>query len=176
MTSGPAASSTQHPTQDVEGDAKDARLPEFFLHSLQIRGFRAIKEATLTFQPGLNVIIGANNAAKTAAIDALRLVFALGATRSGRTRSDYAQQTFIWTEIPLEPNRSALSQPSMAVANPIYLHSFMNWRAQMRLGCWAEHPVLNSWSSGCHTKPNSSSVRQKVDSNTFATSSAGGRC
>lgn len=55
-----------------------AGLPAFFLHSLQIQGFRSIEDATFTFQPGLNVIIGANNTAKTAVIDALRIVFSLG--------------------------------------------------------------------------------------------------
>jgi putative ATP-dependent endonuclease of OLD family len=54
------------------------QLPDFFLHSLHVRNFRAIDDAIFTFQPGLNVIIGANNAAKTAAIDALRLVFGQG--------------------------------------------------------------------------------------------------
>jgi putative ATP-dependent endonuclease of OLD family len=53
-------------------------LPLFFLHSLRVKGFRSIQDATFTFQPGLNVIIGANNAAKTAVIDALRLIFNLG--------------------------------------------------------------------------------------------------
>jgi putative ATP-dependent endonuclease of OLD family len=53
-------------------------LPLFFLHSLMVEGFRSIEKATFTFQPGLNVIIGANNAAKTAVIDALRIVFNLG--------------------------------------------------------------------------------------------------
>ncbi|MFI1996308.1 AAA family ATPase [Actinoplanes sp. NPDC020271] len=52
--------------------------PAFFLGSLRINNFRAIRDATFTFQPGLNVIIGANNAAKTAAIDALRLLLGLG--------------------------------------------------------------------------------------------------
>lgn len=52
--------------------------PALFLHSLRVRNFRAIDDATFLFQPGLNVIIGANNAAKTAAIDSLRLVFGQG--------------------------------------------------------------------------------------------------
>ena len=55
-----------------------AALPLFFLHSLQIEKFRSIEKETFTFQPGLNVIIGANNTAKTGVIDALRIVFSLG--------------------------------------------------------------------------------------------------
>lgn len=55
-----------------------AAAPAFFLHSLHVEGFRSLEDATFHFQPGLNVIIGANNAAKTAVIDALRIVFGLG--------------------------------------------------------------------------------------------------
>jgi putative ATP-dependent endonuclease of the OLD family len=78
LTSGPAEGSCQGLTASISGATARAQLPEFFLHSLHVRNFRAINEATFTFQPGLNVIIGANNAAKTAAIDALRVVFGLG--------------------------------------------------------------------------------------------------
>ncbi|WP_433530622.1 ATP-dependent nuclease [Micromonospora sp. CA-263727] len=53
-------------------------LPVFFLHDLRVAGFRAICDSTFTFQPGLNVLIGANNAAKTGVIDALRLLLSLG--------------------------------------------------------------------------------------------------
>lgn len=53
-------------------------LPLFFLHTLQVQNFRSLEDVTFTFQPGLNVIIGANNAAKTAVVDALRHVFSLG--------------------------------------------------------------------------------------------------
>lgn len=60
------------------GDGSTNGLPLFFLHSLKIEGFRSIEKATFLFRPGLNVIIGANNAAKTAVIDALRIIFNLG--------------------------------------------------------------------------------------------------
>jgi putative ATP-dependent endonuclease of OLD family len=54
------------------------QLPLFFLHSLSVENFRSLENATFNFQPGLNVLIGANNAAKTAVVDALRIVFSLG--------------------------------------------------------------------------------------------------
>lgn len=66
----------QEPVARVE--ARGPTAPALFLHSLRVQNFRAIADVTFTFQPGLNVIIGPNNAAKTAAIDALRLVFAQG--------------------------------------------------------------------------------------------------
>ena len=62
----------------VGGEATVAELPLFFLYSLKVEGFRSVEKAVFTFQPCLNVVIGANNAAKTAVIDALRIVFNLG--------------------------------------------------------------------------------------------------
>ncbi|WP_413826200.1 ATP-dependent nuclease [Methanobrevibacter sp. UBA337] len=44
-----------------------------YLKYLTIKNFRAIKETTLNFNKGVNVLIGANNSGKTAVIDALRL-------------------------------------------------------------------------------------------------------
>ncbi|GGQ43070.1 hypothetical protein GCM10010166_09160 [Couchioplanes caeruleus subsp. azureus] len=73
---------TSEPAQALIGnivdDAPSTRAPDFFLKSLKVTNFRAIRDATFTFQPGLNVLIGANNAAKTAGIDALRLLLGLG--------------------------------------------------------------------------------------------------
>jgi len=55
-----------------------SEAPLLFLQSLQVNNFRALKDALFQFQPGLNVIIGANNAAKSAVIDVLRVVFGIG--------------------------------------------------------------------------------------------------
>jgi len=52
-----------------------------YLKSLQIENFRCIKNLTLEFNKGLNVIIGENNTGKTAVIDALRLSFSIGIER-----------------------------------------------------------------------------------------------
>ncbi|MGH3866963.1 MAG: AAA family ATPase [Pseudonocardiaceae bacterium] len=57
---------------------EETRAPRVFLRRLEIKNFRAIRQSTFTFQPGLNVLIGANNAAKTAVVDALRLIFSIG--------------------------------------------------------------------------------------------------
>ena len=78
MISASAEGSPEDLTTSIEGGIVQTQLPEFFLHSLHVSNFRALDDAIFTFQPGLNVIIGANNAAKTAAIDALRLVFGQG--------------------------------------------------------------------------------------------------
>ena len=47
-----------------------------YLAQLTIKNFRRIIDATLLFQPGLNVIVGPNNIGKTAVVDALRALLA----------------------------------------------------------------------------------------------------
>lgn len=47
-----------------------------YLAQLSITNFRKLGKAELTFQPGLNVLVGANNVGKTAVIDALRSLLA----------------------------------------------------------------------------------------------------
>ena len=47
-----------------------------YLSHLSITNFRKLRKAALTFQPGLNVLVGANNVGKTAVVDALRALLA----------------------------------------------------------------------------------------------------
>lgn len=47
-----------------------------YLAQLNITNFRKLKKAELSFQRGLNVLVGANNAGKTAVVDALRSLLA----------------------------------------------------------------------------------------------------
>jgi putative ATP-dependent endonuclease of OLD family len=47
-----------------------------FLAELKISNFRKIASATIHFQPGLNILVGANNVGKTAVVDALRALLA----------------------------------------------------------------------------------------------------
>lgn len=44
-----------------------------YLKELKIRNFRSIKDITLCFSPGINILIGENNAGKTTIIDVLRI-------------------------------------------------------------------------------------------------------
>lgn len=46
------------------------------LAKLVIKNFRKLKHAQLSFQPGLNVLVGSNNVGKTAVVDALRALLA----------------------------------------------------------------------------------------------------
>lgn len=46
------------------------------LGKLVIKNFRKLKHAELSFQPGLNVVVGSNNVGKTAVVDALRALLA----------------------------------------------------------------------------------------------------
>lgn len=49
-----------------------------YLNYLLIKNFRAIKELKLEFNKGLNILVGENNAGKSAIIDALRICFSYG--------------------------------------------------------------------------------------------------
>jgi putative ATP-dependent endonuclease of the OLD family len=52
-----------------------------YLSNLHIKGFRGIREITLKFQKGLNVLVGENNCGKTSVADALRLLLSAGSFR-----------------------------------------------------------------------------------------------
>lgn len=47
-----------------------------YLARLKIVNFRRLKKSILTFQPGLNVLVGPNNVGKTAVVDSLRSILA----------------------------------------------------------------------------------------------------
>ena len=52
-----------------------------YIEKFIIKNFRGIKDISLTFNKGLNVLIGENNAGKTAIIDALRICLSYGNQR-----------------------------------------------------------------------------------------------
>jgi putative ATP-dependent endonuclease of the OLD family len=55
-----------------------------YLNTLRIQGFRRFNDLSLKFKEGLNVIVGPNNAGKTAIVDALRVL--LSANDEGNLR------------------------------------------------------------------------------------------
>jgi putative ATP-dependent endonuclease of the OLD family len=58
-------------------------MTEMYLRLLEVAGFRAIDRLVLEFRPGLNVLIGENNSAKSAVVDALRLALGFGEQTRG---------------------------------------------------------------------------------------------
>jgi len=52
-----------------------------YLEKFTIKNFRGIENITLNFNKGLNILIGENNAGKTAILDALRLCLSYGNQR-----------------------------------------------------------------------------------------------
>jgi len=56
------------------------------LTKVRIEGFRKVKAAEMLFRPGLNIVVGENNAGKTAVIDALRAL--LSTAEEGTLRLD----------------------------------------------------------------------------------------
>jgi putative ATP-dependent endonuclease of OLD family len=51
-----------------------------YVAKADINNFRNLQDFSITFQPGLNVIVGENNTGKTNVLDALRLVLSAGST------------------------------------------------------------------------------------------------
>ena len=49
-----------------------------YLARLTIEGFRRLAKIELRFREGLNVLVGPNNAGKTAVVDALRVLLSAG--------------------------------------------------------------------------------------------------
>lgn len=49
-----------------------------YLHKFRIKRFRSIKEMDITFNKGINIIIGENNSGKSSIIDALRICLSFG--------------------------------------------------------------------------------------------------
>lgn len=78
-----------------------SRYTTMHLKSLRIQGFRRLNDLTLSFKSGLNVIVGPNNAGKTAIVDALRVL--LSASDEGNLRL---------TELDLHQAASGVRSPS----------------------------------------------------------------
>jgi len=49
-----------------------------FLKKFKIKNYRCIKDASIDFNKGVNILIGENNSGKTAVLDALRVCFSYG--------------------------------------------------------------------------------------------------
>src|SRR5574344_1256745 len=52
-----------------------------FIEKLEIKNFRGIKKAEISFNKAINILIGSNNIGKSAIIDSLRLVFSYGSSQ-----------------------------------------------------------------------------------------------
>ncbi len=74
-----------------------------YLEQLEIKNFRGIKEAVLTFNKNVNILVGSNNVGKSTIIDALRLVFGYGSTQK---RDIYINETDF--HIPSLPSDNVL--------------------------------------------------------------------
>jgi putative ATP-dependent endonuclease of the OLD family len=72
-----------------------------YLKTLRIQGFRRFDDLSLNFKDGLNVIVGPNNAGKTAVVDALRVL--LAASDEGNLRL---------TELDLHEKRGSPLSPT----------------------------------------------------------------
>lgn len=60
-----------------------------YLRQIVIKNFRAIRELTVDFYEGVNILIGENNSGKTAVIDALRICYGYGS----QWREEYVKKS-----------------------------------------------------------------------------------
>lgn len=70
------------------GTKSNQKGEDMYLAQLTVEGFRKLQHIDICFRDGLNVLLGENNAGKTAAIDALRAL--LSTTDEGSLRLDEA--------------------------------------------------------------------------------------
>ncbi|MGE3477665.1 MAG: AAA family ATPase [Rhodospirillaceae bacterium] len=59
-----------------------------YLAELHVKNFRKLRQTTICFQPGLNILVGANNIGKTAVVDGMRALLAGHDEPYPRLRSD----------------------------------------------------------------------------------------
>ncbi|WP_227004040.1 ATP-dependent nuclease [Salicibibacter halophilus] len=71
-----------------------------FISKLDIENFRCFRTAEIEFNPGMNVIIGTNNAGKTTVIKALELIFKRGSSRSTLSIDDFNKSISDFNEPP----------------------------------------------------------------------------
>lgn len=83
-----------------------------YLERLIIKNFRGLEETSLTFNKGLNVLIGENNAGKTAIIDALRVCLSYGDQR----RDIYISQS------DFHINKNAINNDKCEIEFHLYFH------------------------------------------------------
>ncbi|WP_010651982.1 ATP-dependent nuclease [Oceanobacillus massiliensis] len=71
-----------------------------YISKIEIENFRCFRTAEIEFNPGMNVIIGSNNAGKTTVIKALELIFNRNNTRSTLSLDDFNKSISDLSEPP----------------------------------------------------------------------------
>lgn len=132
-----------------------------YLAELTIKNFRKLREATLKFQPGLNVLVGPNNVGKSAVIDALRTLLAGydetylrldGSDRHRPHEGDPAGDIsfhFVFRDLSLEDEADFIAALKPHVANHMEAHIHVQYtdmdktgRFKVRRWC-GDHPEVS---------------------------------
>ena len=83
-----------------------------YLEKIIIKNFRGIEDISLTFNKGLNILIGENNSGKTALIDALRVCLSYG----NQSREIYISQS------DFHINKNAIRDDKIDIEFHLYFH------------------------------------------------------
>lgn len=129
-----------------------------YIAKLAIRNFRCFRDVEVAFQPGVNVIIGENNAGKTALLRALRYVF----ERSGRERislHDFHQGVDDFTKPPAVTITATLrSSPADTLDDKALVATWLTkldspWEAQLTYQFFLPDDDLPAFTTALGTSP-----------------------
>ncbi|HNP80349.1 MAG TPA: AAA family ATPase [Nitrospira sp.] len=129
-----------------------------YIAKLAITNLRCFCKTTVEFQPGINVILGENNAGKTALLCALRLVF----DRSGRLRPDlpdFHQGIADFTKAPAISVAATLrSSPADTIDDKALVATWLTkldapWEAQLTYEFFLPDEEVPAFIAACGAAP-----------------------
>lgn len=128
-----------------------------YIAKLVITNFRCFRQTTVDFQPGINVILGENNAGKTALLRALRLVF----DRSGRLRPDlhdFYQGIADFTKAPTISISATLRSSADTIDDMALVATWLTkldapWEAQLTYEFFLPEEEVPAFITACGTAP-----------------------
>ncbi|MFZ1643300.1 MAG: AAA family ATPase [Candidatus Contendobacter sp.] len=129
-----------------------------YIAKLVITNLRCFRQTTVDFQPGINVILGENNAGKTALLRALRLVF----DRSGRLRPDlpdFYQGIADFTKAPtISVTATLRSSAADTIDDKALVATWLTkldapWEAQLTYEFFLPHEEAPAFTAACGAAP-----------------------
>lgn len=112
-----------------------------YISSISVENFRCFGAATISFRPGVNVIIGENNAGKTALLAALGLVFRHGARRRPRLHDFFQGISDVTSPPAIVVSATLSSSDRDTVADKALVATWLTeigarWQARLTYRCF----------------------------------------